>query len=870
MAREARIGGVVLVLAWIWCGLATADDLEDFRGLVDNRVAVRTSLGVRGARASGAKQVELVIGLSVTSACERAESYRIISFEDPAYAYERFVKPARATARREAEADGAAGCGIERFERTLVHLDLPAALKPGARYYVVAQGSRGEMVTGGHCAAEFVFDGAGGDVAKAAADAAVLVDAAVLGLRQVESVGAGIVKLEFGPNFSPAAGSRAENYSLRVNGQPRPATGLGRLSRVDTYWPVGWPFRAIVMHEVFLQMGAALRSGDVLDVEVTGAVCTTARTARLKFQETASVSGSIKVNQVGYLQDSPVKIGYLGRWMGSFPEGGAGSAALEFSDPPEFAVCRESDGKEMFRGRSKLVHRSGQMNEGFYKVDHSGENVYELDFTAFQAAGRYFITVAGVGRGVGFEIGPDVYRRAFEAAAQGLFAQRCGMALGPPYSDWRRVACHDKGITLTSQVRGEKHELKDLPGKVVRTASGAPVTIAARGGHHDAGDYNPRSHLDVARCLMDAYEMAPGKFSDGQSNIPEKANGLPDILDEAHWALRLWTDLQEPDGGVHNGTESAGDPNFIQTVELDPTGDYAYAKDAVASYSFAGAMAQASRIWRAAGKPAEADDWLSRARRAYDWAENQPPSGRKTSERDAKACAAAQLLHTTGEPRFNRDFLAACVWPAGADAEIDAYDKYDQAPAAWAYANCDPKLADPAVQRAVRKAIVARADFFIRYSRTMGYAFIRHPMAPINWGTGAYENSLPVILWAYKLTGDRKYLYWIVRTCDNTLGANPLGRSYITGLGSRCVHAPLHNSRYSHLGEVTAGQQVEGPVQGGDGYRVAESAYPKLRKDFACLYTFVDCHFAIGMDEGMSINQARTMAAFGLLMKGGW
>ncbi len=112
----------------------------------------------------------------------------------------------------------------------------------------------------------------------------------------------------------------------------------------------------------------------------------------------------------------------------------------------------------------------------------------------------------------------------------------------------------------------------------------SPVLITAHGGHHDAGDYNPRSHLDVAQTLMDAYEMAPRKFYDGQLNIPEKGNGVPDILDEAHWALRLWLDLQDADGGVYHGTESAGDPNFVETVELDHLGDYAYAKDAAASY----------------------------------------------------------------------------------------------------------------------------------------------------------------------------------------------------------------------------------------------------------------------------------------------
>ncbi len=116
------------------------------------------------------------------------------------------------------------------------------------------------------------------------------------------------------------------------------------------------------------------------------------------------------------------------------------------------------------------------------------------------------------------------------------------------------------------------------------------------------------------------------------------------------------------------------------------------------------------------------------------------------------------------------------------------------------------------------------------------------------------------------LTGGEKYRLWIVRTCDNTLGANPLNRSYIVGAGTRTVRCPLHNSRYSHLGEVVDGQQVQGPHHKGAGYRVTEVAYPKIREKFASLYTFCDNHFCIAMDEGLSTTQARTMAVFGLLL----
>ena len=148
----------------------------------------------------------------------------------------------------------------------------------------------------------------------------------------------------------------------------------------------------------------------------------------------------------------------------------------------------------------------------------------------------------------------------------------------------------------------------------------------------------------------------------------------------------------------------------------------------------------------------------------------------------------------------------------------------------------------------------------------MAYAFVRHPYAPITWGTGAYQNHLTSTVWAWHLTGSDKYRLWMVRTCDNTLGANPLNRSYIVGAGTRTVRCPLHNSRYSHVGEVVDGQQVQGPHSKGAGYRVTEVAYLKVNEKFASLYTFCDNHFCIAMDEGVSSSQARTLAVFGLLL----
>ena len=848
-------------------GASSVRTVEAFRALPDNRIAVHTSYGVRSARALNRTQIEVTLGMTASISSGVAGAWRVISHDDPVYAYEKFVRPAGATKYVEHEAPGVKGCAFAEFFRTVVTLDLPHPLTAGKTYHVLAQGNDqdGIMVTAAHCAATFVCR-AGESLVVDRRD----LDLAVMGLRTIEPVGPGLLLAEFGANFSPGAGARAGNYRVTINGQAVGVRNIGRRTMVETYIPHGWPYKAVPRHEIFLELEKPFKHGDAVTIQVAESVTEATRSAEMRFLENRTLSNSIKVNQIGYLTDSPAKTAYIGRWMGSFLEGRAGAnPSLLFPEDPSFALCDSKTGKVVFNGKARLIHTAGEMNEGVYKHDHSGENVYQIDFTAFKTPGEYIISVPQTGCSLPFRISDDVYVHAFRVQGYGLFAQRCGIELKPPYSEWRRIACHRAGLipTTVERLKG-RLDIKQLANRVDAGAE----RIEAYGGHHDAGDYNPRSRIEVAQTLLNAYEIRPQCFYDRQLNIPEAGNGTPDILDEAFWALRLWFGLQDKDGGVHNGTESNGDPNFIQSVELDPLGDYAFAKSAAGSLTFAAVAAQASRVWASLGKQRVAESMLQRAVRAYTWASQHPPddlgdeADRNKRWRSPRAYAAAELLLTTGDRNYNRDFLEVCVWRDKLNAPLDVHKKYDQQRAAWAYSRCPNAVVDLAVKQAIRKAIIEDADYRIAQSATMAYGFVRHPWAPINWGTGAYQNHLKSTVWAWHLTGDEKYRLWMIRTCDNTLGANPLNRSYIVGAGTRTVRAPLHNSRYSHFGEVVMGQQVQGPNARGDGYRVRETAYPRIRDDFASLYTFCDNHFAIGMDEGLSRSQAMTLSVFGLLL----
>ena len=1142
---------LILTLAAIFAATTFAADLP-----LDLKPLALEVYGLRGAVAINSNTVVAVFGASATGPRGKASAWRVRSEDDPNYAYESFVEPIAARAyppRIEFPLPpgfSSAKPAKNDLNRCVVELKLPHPLKPGVRYGLVAHGD-GAPTTGGKTGCFFSWAGDSPDeklrvkseeLGVDAADVRVPADeiaARIVGLRRVSPLGDGKIALEFGASFSLTEWRDPSRYHVKFNGADVPVSEFGRRSKIDVYLPVGWPFRTIMQHDVFLDLGRDLKKGDRVEVSVDTAICSGERSASFVFDSDKTFTRSIQANQVGYLPDAP-KIAYLGFWLGSFPEtvktaekfdyttpptaaeaysvpplenaaapvsdtsqplttnhlplttsyADLAPWAVRFREPPSFELVNEADGTVAFSGTARLVH-NGRFNDG--KVNHSGENVYEIDFTKFSGNGRFYLRVPGVGRSIAFDIAPDVYSRAFRVQASGVFAQRCGIALMPDRAPgWRRIACHTNGVQLSTVEHWRHREfgpfrenpvpspnpacptlataheklladpaldacfplegnakntkagssvtLSPLPtkkgggcgwaddasfrAKVMRTgerdngfsgtfaidpAKGAtvsfwmrrddkdgnkydgdilrlggdkgralvmdalwgvirfggkqwmrvgdnqwrhisirlspagddgkmdaelfsdgervvsqrmsppespefflarvrndsaagchfsdlrlysrplteaelgllatraeptiPTVIPLRGGHHDAGDYNPRSHIDVAQTLLSAWEHAPAKFGDGQLDIPEAGNGLPDIVDEALWALRPWYALQDEDGGVRAGTESAGDPNFYQTVELDPTGDFAYAKDCKASFTFAGTFAQASRVLAACGRKDEAADCLARARRAYDWGVANVPEGlsnlRQFTEYryEVRAYAAAELLHTTGEEAFLRDFRECSPWGAYADAPVRAEGRYDAMQAAYAFLR-DPaaKTRDALLYGRVLAAVIREADWYIDYSGKMAYKFVRHPDAPISWGTGAYGVHIRPVVAAWFATGDVKYRDWIIRTCDGMLGANPLGLSWIVGLGERTIRAPLHNSRYRPEGIVVDGMHGEGPNSRGQGYNYQETVYPAHNREFASMHAFVDCHFAIAMDEGLVGTQALDMALFGLLL----
>jgi endoglucanase len=330
-------------------------------------------------------------------------------------------------------------------------------------------------------------------------------------------------------------------------------------------------------------------------------------------------------------------------------------------------------------------------------------------------------------------------------------------------------------------------------------------------------------HLEATSKTLTAFEQFPGVFKDKELRLPESGNGIPDVLNEAAWDLKFYAENQEPDGGVPSGR--GNDEDYTRQTwmadggklfgPLPPFGTMP--PSSASSSTFAAVAAQYSRLLRPFDR-SQADAFLNKARSAYEWAKSHTSTewdrngisyGRMPYKRGL-AWAAAELFNTTGESRYNDDFVALANDPQTWDAD---WKDVDRLPFYWwPYA----ASRQPGVNKAVQSDLVGRiakaADEIVRDVDQFPYR-MGAPRPDGGWGNmvggGYYGNTC---LRAYWLTKQQKYLDTASLCADYQLGANPLSRCFITGLGSRPpIHAELRAPLYNAQGTPAPGIPVFGP-----------------------------------------------------------
>lgn len=546
-------------------------------------------------------------------------------------------------------------------------------------------------------------------------------------------------------------------------------------------------------HWLYLFLPQPMKEGRTYTV-TTGGLAKNGKTWKLPFVARKAKSEAVHVNLLGYAPAAPSKYAYVYHWAGD-----KGGIDLKAVAGKRFWLVDQATGKDVFTG--KVAFRKSATNpETFQATDTPNANflnadVYECDFSAFTRPGKYAVAVEGVGRSFPFRIDPDVYREAFRTVARGLYHNRSGIALSKPYTDFERPTPGHPGVTPGFRLQYSSLRSLDYGSESGTKAQIEPTLkgpLDAWGWYQDAGDWDSyESHLRVAQELLLAYELNPKAFRDGDLNIPESGNGVPDILDEAAWLPRFCHRLRQElltknygTGGI--GLRVAGDAFGSDTGPKDVgQGSWqdvdrlyvASGEDPVSTFRYAGAAAQLAYCLRTAGfGDPNRVDWVKEARESYAWAMTHtlPKDDVKTN----RLYAAAALFRLTGEKEYEdqlrRDF----------DPKADTWFETLYGPAVYALGN----RGEPELVAQVRASILRTADQAhdsaqkraLRWGGNWGFPMlIGHQTTP--W---AMETAV-----ARRLTTDpakiKAYTADLYTTCDYFLGTNALNQTWVTGLGPR-------------------------------------------------------------------------------------
>ena len=613
---------------------------------------------------------------------------------------------------------------------------------------------------------------------------------------------------------------------------------------------------------VYLKLGEELREGATLDVRGADG-----RRGSLTFKEDETVCWSLKVNQSAYAATASKKAAYLGLWLpGIGPLDCAAFAGRPFHLKHFRRGARWDEGRAtgapVFTGAITLRKRFSEQQvtrEGGANL--TGEDVYELDFSAFQGEGTFCIQVPGLGRSWPFDVTKGGYGAAFYTLMKGLYTQRCGTALTKPYTAWERQACHletrqgqfipetaDWYLNRYRQGAPNQNQVgfRDAAGTRIAlsqfTLVGNEDPLAAalpgvNGGWHDAADYDRRIyHYGVVSDLLAAYEAFPANFTDSQLNIPESGNGIPDILDEAAWGLDVWKATQRPDGAVCSWIEQENHPGMTagslsKTFLEAQQPMYAATPDRTSAFAYAAAAAWFGRLLTPFA-PARSKAYLDSAARAFGWAmrEDSTLRGRTFAigrpMRDAKLRGTA--IRFDEDPQFlesdpgyaDRAFAAANLFLA---VKEDLYlsewkgrgfgQRYPRLAHRISPSRCVPLLLNPGLPQedvaAMKEALLADADRLMASQEAHPYRMLWlspeegwfHAMA---WGN--IHSKARVLAAAYAVSREPKYRASLENAADFFLGCNPLGTTLITGIGSVYPVVLQHNhSLADGIAEPTPG-----------------------------------------------------------------
>ena len=524
---------------------------------------------------------------------------------------------------------------------------------------------------------------------------------------------------------------------------------------------------------------------------------------------------SIKTNQSAYSALCKSNYANFAIWLG---DGGVNQISGTL---PTYEVFETFTNKVVATGTLTQVNTAADAT--------SGDFVYRINLSAVPEGGPYKIAVKGYGCSYPFGVGGDFSRRLAYTIMRGQYYQRCGCPIHAPYGwDIRTDPCH------TLIYNTDSPDAENLP---ANTPTGNEPTLFVVGGYHDAGDTDRRHyHIENPVVNLMIYEAFPEMFTDGQFDIPDKfdakynilgnGNGVPDIIDEAEWGTLVWEKLQKSDGSIYYGTNCNG---YADAAPYDIADHKVYgtmAANDMGPAVAAGLFLHLARLLKPYNA-ARADTLAQESLLSYNYIKGKTWADpeklyyyiqKYLYDGDTAAHALVKSLASTVDNYKSNAFQVP-----GYSINNSAFDNPGYI---VSYMVEKTRPTDPTVVARFTTAIKGAADANIAQLNAHAY--------PVGNSSGGWGHNVQQGIYScasllyWRFSKDQTYFDAAASLLNYVLGVNPIGISYVTGLGFHSVLDPHDRQSWYTRSQAKWGIPVPGILVFGPGGGTANTTFPAI------------------------------------------
>jgi len=444
------------------------------------------------------------------------------------------------------------------------------------------------------------------------------------------------------------------------------------------------------------------------------------------------------------------------------------------------------------------------------------------DFTDFQQVGSFVLRINGLPQSFPFEIKNEVYHELGKAVLKGFYYQRSSVPLDGKYAGkWERGVVYPDNVVLVHPSAGDD-------------GRPAGTVISSPGGWYDGSDCNKYivNSAITLNTLLGAYEDFSKYYDSLEINIPESDDRVPDILNEALFNIRWMFTMQDPfDGGIYHKCTNAGSDMMMNVLAKQPR--YVVQKSTAAALDFAAVMAQAGRVFQRMKSqlPGLADSCLRASAKAWFWALKNPnveydqekmdrqfkPAVTTTAYPDGQLddewMWAATEMFVSSKNRMYFDVMEqniddSVALPTWNNVRMLAYYTMLR------YQDNLPKYTADMLERMRQRLLRIADDYLLHMPRNAFVTVMGQSKRDFVWGSnGIAANQGILLVNAFLLTGDQKYIEGSASNLDYLLGRNATGYCFVTGcFGTKSPMRPSHHTSMSdQVNEPVPGLLVGGP-----------------------------------------------------------